>query len=753
MYRFQVNAHTQPGEFIGIVGSIPELGEWDVSKCVRMNTNSERYPLWWADIDIPVDNVETFCSQAIEYKYIRILPNNRIEWEAWGRNRWVPVEPDARSNTLVIEDGWIGYLPPCPQAYLEKPVIHKPLPKGIQGLKIVVIGSSVALGCNGWLLKGWAWYLEQDLHKKYGHQLVNVSEVGANVITTINRFQRVVAPEKPDIVIISLSLGNEGLAYCAPHERRAVQRRFESGLQLLIKMTQELGARPILGAVYPHGDYNSEHYWLLRDTHERMLSWGVPVLNWLDALDDGQGRWKPGISTDPAHPNMLGHRLMYEAIDIRFFQISHEELAKEKQLAQQKEGILVFRDNEGFQIFSRIDEKILRVSNKSPYNYTIAPYWQELQTAIQSKAGLMPGIYIAKNAPKDALSFFSVRSDGTIETTLDVPPGTDLEYSAAFNFFSPQVSQILFYDGQLGILKESENFIRVINETDHEYNIHPMWKEVRNALKEMPPGVYEDMRHPDIPFRTMFIGKHGLESRVKVPPKSSVLFEYKCQLSEVKRVAIVPLGDRCAIRMLLYKMEYDGPAFPFDLTRTSNLADVADIIANDFYDMWNPYFLQQYNPSEKRIYHSKWSGLSFAHEVEDTDNPIFNMRPVHERMRVRYSARAERFRYTLRNADKLLFIRTGGTTRGCVIDLMQKLESKCYGKPFKLLIFSLQDSQEFADIPNVLHYNLEFNPDRMYADLGHWLYCTEVLREILNSLGVSSKNLFWCPPNPPKDES
>ncbi|HIK28746.1 MAG: DUF1796 family putative cysteine peptidase [Oscillatoriaceae bacterium SKW80] len=751
MYRFQVNAHTQPGEFIGIVGSTPELGEWDVSKCVRMNTNSDRYPLWWADVDIPVDTVATFSSQAIEYKYIRILPNGRIEWEAWGRNRWVPVEPDARSTTLVIEDGWIGYLPPCPQAYLEQPVVHKPLPKGIQGLKIVVIGSSVALGCNGWLLKGWTWYLEQDLHKKYGHQLVNVSEVGANVITTINRFQRVVAPEKPDIVIISLSLGNEGLAYCAPHERRAVQRRFESGLQLLVKMTQELGARPILGAVYPHGDYNSEHYWLLRETHERMLSWGVPVLNWLDALDDGQGRWKPGISTDPAHPNMLGHRLMYEAIDIRIFQISHEELAKEKQLAQQKDGILVFRDNEGFQIFSRIDEKILRVINKSPYDYTIAPYWQELQTAIQSKARLMPGIYIAKNAPIDALSFFSVRSDGTIETTLNVPPGTDLEYSAAFNFFSPKVSQILFYDGHLGILKESENFIRVINETAHEYNIHPMWKEVRSALKEMPPGVYEDMRHPDTPFRTMFIGKQGLESRVKVPPKSSVLFEYKCQLSEVKRVAIVPLGDRCALRMLLYKMEYDGPAFPFDLTRTSNLADVADIIANDFYDMWNPYFLQHYNPSEKRIYHSKWSGLSFAHEVEDTDNPIFNMHPVHERMRVRYSARAERFRYTLRNADKLLFIRTGGTTRGCVIDLMQKLESKCYGKPFKLLIFSLQDSQEFADIPNVLHYNLEFNPDRMYADLGHWLYCTEVLREILNSLGVSSKNLFWCPPNPPQD--
>lgn len=752
MYRFEVNARTQTGEFIGLVGSTPELGQWDASKCVRLNTNSDLYPLWWADVDIAVDPAsDPSNSQAIEYKYIRIRPDGRTEWEAWGRNRWVPVEPDAQQTTLVIEDGWLGHLLPYPHGYLEQPVAQKPLTKGIQGLKIAVIGSSVAWGCNGWLMKGWASYLAQDLHKKYGHQLVNVSEVGANVSSTIDRFPWVVAPEKPDIVIIALSLGNEGLAYCPPHQRRAVQRRFESGLQQLVKMTQELGARPILGGVYPHGDYNPEHGWLLRDTHNRMLSWGVPVFNWLDALDDGRGRWKPGISTDPAHPNMIGHRLMYEAIDIRLFQISSDELAKEKQLSQQKDGIPVYQDGQGFQIFTRINEKSLRVSNASPYTYTIAPEWHDLQAIIQSKAGLMPGIYIAKNPTTGTLPFFSVRGDGTMETTVDIPPGADLEYSAAFNFFSPQVSQILFYDGHLGILKESENFIRVINETNHEYNIHPMWKEVRSALKEMPPGVYEDRLHPDAPFRTLFVGKQGLESRVKLPPKSSVLFEYKCKLSEINRVAIVPLGDRCAIRMLLYKMEYDGPAFPFDLTRTSNLADVANIIESNFYDMWNPAFLH-YNHSEKRIYHSKWSGLSFAHEVEDTENPLFNMFPVHERMRDRYSARAERFRYTLRNADKLLFVRTGGTTRGCVIDLMNKLEAKCHGKPFHLLIISLQSSEEFADIPNVLHYDLEFNPDRMYADLGHWLYCTEVMREILTSLGVSSKNLFWCPPTPPKDE-
>ena len=41
------------------------------------------------------------------------------------------------------------------------------------GLKIVVIGSSVALGHKAWLLNGWSWLLGQTLQPS-GHQLVNV---------------------------------------------------------------------------------------------------------------------------------------------------------------------------------------------------------------------------------------------------------------------------------------------------------------------------------------------------------------------------------------------------------------------------------------------------------------------------------------------------------------------------------------------------------------------------------------------------
>ncbi|MEH1787133.1 MAG: DUF1796 family putative cysteine peptidase [Nostoc sp.] len=746
MYRFQISAYTQTGESIGIVGSTPELGLWDITKCIHLRTSGVRYPLWWTDIDIQ----ESGGQQRVEYKYVRLDANGNAQWESLlDTNRWIPIDSNADASTIIVDDGAFGYLQPYPFGYIENPTVRIPLNEESKGLKIVVIGSSVALGHKAWFLKGWVWLLAQALQQKYGHKLLNVSEVGANVSRTIARFPSVVTPEQPDVVIIALSLGNEGLAYCPPHERRAVQRRFESGLQQLVKMTRDIGAIPILGGVYPNGDYSQEHYSLIRNTHNRMLTWGVTVLDWLAAVDDGQGRWKAGISFDPAHPNTLGHSLMYQQIDHHLFDINKDALAKEKQHFRQPNEFPIYFDNAGFRISVGIEEKRLRIINPSQYSYTIAPYWQELQTVLQSKAGLIPGIYIAKDTQPGTLPFFAVQEDGAIATTVKIPPGADLEYSTAFNLFSPKNSQVLFYDGDLGILQAGECHLWVINESDNEYNIQPMWQEVCLALKAMPSGVYEDPLHPDAPFRTMMIGNNGLESRVKAPPKSALFFQYKCKLSDISRVAILPLGDRCAVRMMLYKMEYDGPAFPFDLTRTTNIADVADAIEHGFDDMWNPAFLH-YSPDAGRIYHSKWSGLSFAHEVEETDDPTNDMFPVHERMRVRYTARSERFWYALRHCDKVLFVRTGISDRGGVIDLVNKLEKQCQGKPFHLLLLSPQSDDEFLDLPNVLHYNVEFNPDHMYDDLGHWMYCTEVMRGILESLGVSSKNLFWCPPKPPK---
>ncbi|MBD2149363.1 lipase [Pseudanabaena sp. FACHB-1277] len=750
MYRFQVKAPTRQGETIGIIGSTPELGAWNPQKYVPLHTSGDRYPMWHLELELSAQSKQQL-DHRIEYKYVRVAADEQLEWETKdGKNRWVPLEQEylySHQPTLIVDDGSFGIISAYPYGYVDQQSSPQDQPQSVStGRKVLVIGSSVAMGCSAWLLKGWAHQLAQALEQKYGCQLINRSQLGANVSSTIERFASVVVHEKPDVVIIALSLGNEGLAYCRPHDRRAVQRRYESGLLQLIQMTRDLGAVPIIGGLYPHGDYSPEHSWLVRDTHARMQQWNVPILDWLDVLDNGSGRWQPELTLDVAHPNSLGHQRMFEAIDLDVFAPAQLESKQSQPIIYQSSYQIVYKDKYGFEILVDNQAQTLRIINQSPHIYDITPTWQELQVALQLKSKLASGTYLAKNDELGLLPLLSITSTGAISNHAAIPVGADLQYCSALKFFAPQFAQILYYDGHIGVLKEGDRTIRIINESDEDYNLHPMWKEMRAALAAMPVGVYHDPVVPDAPFRTMMIGDRGLESRVKAPAKSTIIFQYKCKLSEISRIAILPLGDRCAARMLLYKMEYDGPAFPFDLARSTNLGDVADMVANDFHDMWNPAYLH-YNSTERRIYHSKWSGLSFGHEVEDDEDPINNMQPIFERMRSRYSARAKRFLYTIDHADEILFVRTGVTNRDYVFDLMEKLTIKCKGKPFRLLLISQQSSAEFANIPQLIHYDLHFSPDWMYDSQDYWWECTRKMKEILESLGVSSQNLFWCPPN------
>jgi len=307
-----------------------------------------------------------------------------------------------------------------------------------------------------------------------------------------------------------------------------VQRRFESGLLQLIKMTQDLGAIPVIGGLYPNGDYHPEHNWLLRDTHHRMLSWGVPILDWLDILDNGYGGWKSGISLDMAHPNSAGHRLMFAAIDLNIFEIKGDRLKLTQQafLNSQKE-ISVYKDKFGFEILANPEAQNLRIVNNSEHVYNITTTWKELQDALKRKAGLTFGTsYIVKNDELGTVPLLSVAFNSSIENNVQIPIGADLQYCSALKFFAPQNAKILYYDGHLGILKEGDRVIRIINESNEEYNIHPMWKEIRTALAAIPAGVYHDPANPDAPFRIMMIGDRGLESRVKAPVKSTMLLKY-----------------------------------------------------------------------------------------------------------------------------------------------------------------------------------------------------------------------------------
>jgi len=442
------------------------------------------YPLWKSD----AVNV-TSAGERLEYKYVKFTNGGGQEWEQ-GANRWVPVEDTSRAGAVTIHDTSFGMIQPQPFSFEDnddRPKLREARPGE---KRIAVIGSSVAEGFNSWRKRGWAWLLAHELRHRYGHDVVNLSQCGASTEVTLARFRETIAPWCPDIVIIALSLGNEGLFDCPGNERRARQHRFEKGLLDLVSLAVSMGVTPMLGGVYPNGRACQETYHITKETRRTMSTWGIPVFDWFDAVDDGHGRWKPGIYFDHAHPNLLGHKLMFDCIDKAWFDFNlqqgpaidpllrrrssffkgmdvgddksqrmvrktSQDLASEAdpQLAARLRGQagangmpepykVAFRDSQGFSVAVDTAGNVLSFRNKTSHEYGVNETWGALNDALV-RNGMKPGIFTAGDLPgcqKPALdsSVLRVNPHGKIEGEVKIPPRGDVVFKRNFQQLSPR---------------------------------------------------------------------------------------------------------------------------------------------------------------------------------------------------------------------------------------------------------------------------------------------------------------------------
>ena len=46
---FKIKFFTQLSEHVKVLGSIPQLGCWDLSKALPLKTNPEQYPFWTSE--------------------------------------------------------------------------------------------------------------------------------------------------------------------------------------------------------------------------------------------------------------------------------------------------------------------------------------------------------------------------------------------------------------------------------------------------------------------------------------------------------------------------------------------------------------------------------------------------------------------------------------------------------------------------------------------------------------------------------
>jgi lysophospholipase L1-like esterase len=179
--------------------------------------------------------------------------------------------------------------------------------------KIAVFGSSVANGSGDTTGAGGYAGLLKEMMEKRGWQVVNVSRGGDNTTKILPRFETQLLPEHPDIVIIGLSLGNEGISNPGETARARVFEKYRSGLLRLIRLCREHGMEPVVMNCYARNDFGPEQYKATRDMNLLIHSWDVASINTLGTIDNGNGHWADGFWHDRSHPDFRGHREMFYA--------------------------------------------------------------------------------------------------------------------------------------------------------------------------------------------------------------------------------------------------------------------------------------------------------------------------------------------------------------------------------------------------------------------------------------------------------
>jgi hypothetical protein len=114
-------------------------------------------------------------------------------------------------------------------------------------------------------------------------------------------------------VFTGLTLGNEGLAPGA--DAYWVHDNFSYGIDRISQTAYQNGIRPLVGLVYMKDVYGPDEYAAVQRMNRHLNSLDIPSVNFLGALDDGNGHYAAGYGaeTTAVHPNDAGHLELFYA--------------------------------------------------------------------------------------------------------------------------------------------------------------------------------------------------------------------------------------------------------------------------------------------------------------------------------------------------------------------------------------------------------------------------------------------------------
>ncbi len=190
--------------------------------------------------------------------------------------------------------------------------------QGTTPLHVTFFGSSVCWGTGAANNHGYAWqFFHSGAIDTLNYKYFNASTGGDNTLKVEkeNRLTQKLFPTRPDIVVIGLSLGNEGILSPKDNNgREQILEQYRSRLLALTDSLSRMGMDPVIVNCYANDHFTEAHYEITQRMNRIINTWPYPSVNVLGTVDDGTGKWVEGYVRDPLHPNTAGHAEMSYAI-------------------------------------------------------------------------------------------------------------------------------------------------------------------------------------------------------------------------------------------------------------------------------------------------------------------------------------------------------------------------------------------------------------------------------------------------------
>lgn len=307
--------------------------------------------------------------------------------------------------------------------------------------RISGFGSSVCSGTGDRVTgKGYIGLLKNIMDGK-GWEVVNASRGGDNTETILERWdknenlktsdkkineEQHLVQHKPDCIIIGLSLANEGIINEKKESRDSVFDKFQKGMLNLIEKGKKAGYKVIIANCYSNNQFSPEQYEATRKMNILQNKWGVPLINFLGTVDDGNGHWVPGFFNDDWHPSYGGHKEMCFAIVPSLF----EAIEKGK-------PVPVFTKDNKYAFIEGTGKPALTYSPvDNIHSFT-------LSFSVKGKSDLKPATISGRNGMLKFVDF-STKNDST--GTFEVIAGTE------------QLKSYLFINGGIVSYVDSKGF-------------------------------------------------------------------------------------------------------------------------------------------------------------------------------------------------------------------------------------------------------------------------------------------------------